>query len=151
MSEIVALASSLLMAFLFLLGAYFLPEVKVLGFELATVPFHIKVLIIVPVSMVCWITATYLTKPESKEVLNRFYQKVCPGGWWKGIDPSFIKPEKNVLNYRFVINWFAGILFVFGATFGLGYLIFQSFAKGFVCMALSVSGGLVIWNHIKNV
>lgn len=150
-SEIVALASSLLMAFLFLLGKYFLPEVRVLGFELATIPFHIKVLIIVPVSMVCWITATYLTKPESQEVLNRFYQKVCPGGWWRGIDPSLINPEKSVLNASFVINWFAGILFVFGATLGLGYLIFQSYDKGLACIFLSVVGGVVVWNNIKNI
>ena len=148
-SEIVALASSLLMAFLFLLGKHLFPEVEVLGFKLATIPFHIKVLIIVPVSMVCWITATYLTKPEPKEVLNRFYQKVCPGGWWRGVDPSFIKPEKSVLNSRFVIHWFAGICFVFGATLGLGYLIFEFYAKGFVCIFLSLLGGVIIWNHIR--
>ena len=108
-------------------------------------------LIIVPVSVICWLTATFLTKPESKEVLNRFYQKVCPGGWWRGIDPSFIKPEKSVLNFRFVINWFAGILFVFGATLGLGYLIFQSYTKGLVCILLSVVGGAVIWNNVKKI
>jgi len=150
-SEIVALASSLLMALLFLLGKYYWPELKILGFELATIPFHIKTLIIVPVSIICWLTATFLTKPESKEVLNRFYQKVCPGGWWKSIDPSFIKPERSVLNSRFVINWFAGMLFVFGATLGMGYLIFLSYIKGLVCILLSVIGGVVIWIDVKKI
>ena len=27
-----------------------------------------------------WITATYLTQPESKEVLQNFYKKIQPGG-----------------------------------------------------------------------
>lgn len=150
-SEIVALASSLVMAFFFLLGKHFWPEVNIAGFELATMPFHIKTLIIVPISIVCWLTATYLTKPESQEVLNRFYRKVCPGGWWRGIDPSLIQPARSVLNSRFVISWIAGILFIFGATLGLGYFIFQSYKKGFVCIFLFIAGGIVIWMNIKRI
>ena len=150
-SEIVALASSLMMAFFFLLGKYFWPDVSVLGFELATIPFHIKTLIIVPVSIVCWLTATCLTEPESQEVLNRFYRKVCPGGWWRGIDPSLIKPDKSVFNSRFVISWLAGILFIFGTTLGLGYFIFQSYTKGLLCFLLSVAGGVIIWINIRKI
>lgn len=150
-SEIIALASSLLMATLFLLGKSLFPEVRILGFALATFPFHIKVLMIVPVSMVCWVTATYLTKPESKEVLNRFYQKVSPGGWWRHVDRSLMDPEKSVLNYHFIINWLAGILFVFGSTFALGYFIFQSFTRAVVCLSLSLLGGGVIWNNIRRI
>jgi len=137
------------MAFFFLLGKYFWPDVSVLGFELATIPFHIKTLIIVPVSIVCWLTATCLTEPESQEVLNRFYRKVCPGGWWRGIDPSLIKPDKSVFNFDFVISWLAGILFIFGTTLGLGYFIFQSYTKGLLCFLLSVAGGVIIWINIK--
>ncbi len=54
-----------------------------------------------------------------------------------------------MLNSCFVINWFAGILFVFGSTLGLGYFIFQSYAEGFGCIFLSVLGGVIIWNNIK--
>jgi len=123
--------------------------VSIAGFELATMPFHIKTLIIVPISMVCWLTATFLTEPESQDVLNRFYRKVCPGGWWKVIDPSLINPEKSVFNFQFIISWLAGILFIFGATLGLGCFIFQSYTKGLVCMLLSIVGGVVIWINIK--
>ena len=151
MSEIVALASSLVMASLFLLGKHFWPEVSIAGFELATMPFHIKTLIIVPISIVCWLIATYLTEPESQEVLNRFYRKVCPGGWWRVIDPSLIKPDRSVFNFRFVVSWLSGILFIFGATLGLGYFIFQSYTKGVVCVLLSIVGGVVIWIYIKRI
>jgi Na+/proline symporter len=149
-SEIVALASSLLVACLFLLGKYFYPQVTILGFTFATIPFHIKTLIIVPVSIVCWLTATLLTEPEPQEVLDRFYQKVCPGGWWKVINPSFIKPDKSVFNARFVVNWFAGLLLIFGGTLGLGYVIFQSYFRAFLCILLSLLGGVTIWFTVKN-
>ena len=148
-SEIVALASSLVMAFLFLLGKHFWPEVSIAGFELATMPFHIKTLIIVPISIVCWLMATYLTKPESQEVLNRFYRKVCPGGWWRGIDPSLIQPARSVLNSRFVISFLEGILLIFGTTLGVGYIIFQSYSKGLVCVLLAIVGGVLIWIDVR--
>jgi Na+/proline symporter len=148
-SEIVALTSSLLLAMFFLLGKYLWPQATILGFEFATLPFHIKTLIIVPVSLVCWLTATFLTEPESQDVLNRFYLKVCPGGWWRGIDTSLINPEKRVLNARFVINWFSGIVLIFGTTLGLGYAIFQSYIKSLLCIMMAVMSGVVIMFTIK--
>lgn len=69
--------------------------------------------------------------------------------WWRGIDPSLFQPARSVLNSRFVISWFAGILFIFGATLGLGYFIFQSYVMGLGCMLLSILGGVVIWINIK--
>jgi Na+/proline symporter len=148
-SEIVALTSSLLLAMFFLLGKYLWPQATILGFEFATIPFHIKTLIIVPVSLVCWLTATFLTEPESQDVLNRFYLKVCPGGWWRGIDTALINPEKRVLNARFVINWFSGIVLIFGTTLGLGYAIFQSYIRSLLCIIMAALCGIVIIFTIK--
>ncbi len=145
LSEIVALSSSLLIACLFLLGKHLWPQVSILGFPLENIPFHIKTLIIVPVSIMCWLISTFLTQPEPPEVLNRFYRKVCPGGCWHGINPDFIKPEKSVLNSHFLINWLAGILLIFGATLGLGYFIFQCYMKGLACFILSITGGAIIY------
>jgi hypothetical protein len=82
---------------------------------------------------------------------KRFYRKVCPGGWWKGIDTSLIKPDKSVFNSRFVISWLAGILFIFGVTLGLGYFIFQSYTKGIICLLISLLGGVIIWINIKTI
>ena len=144
MSEIVALASSLLLAFFFLLGKYFWPQATILGFEFATLPFHIKTLIIVPVSFTCWLTATFFTGPEPKEVLNRFYGKVCPGGWWKNIDKSLINPDKQVFNARFILNWFSGIFLIFGTSLGLGYALFECYARSLVCIIMAVIGGVII-------
>ena len=144
MSEIVALASSLLLAFLFLMGKYFWPQTTILGFEFAAVPFHIKTLIIVPVSIACWLTATFFTEPESQEVLNRFYRKVCPGGWWKNIDRSLIDPDRQVFNTRFIVNWFSGIVLIFGTSLGLGYALFQCYVKSLLCLGMAVMSGVII-------
>ena len=144
MSEIVALVSSLLLGFFFLLGKYFWPQVTILGFECATIPFHIKTLIIVPVSSACWLTATFFTEPESQEVLNRFYRKVCPGGWWKNIDRSLINPDKQVFNVRFIINWFLGIVLIFGTSLGVGYALFQCYIRSLLCLGMGLISGVII-------
>jgi len=144
-SEIVALVSSLLLGFFFLLGKYFWPQVTILGFECATIPFHIKTLFIVPVSSACWLTATFFTEPESQDVLNRFYRKVCPGGWWKNIDRSLINPDKQVFNVRFVINWFLGIALIFGTSLGLGYALFQCYIRSLLCLGMGVISGITIY------
>ncbi len=149
-SEIVALVSSLLLGFFFLLGKYFWPQVTILGFECATIPFHIKTLFIVPVSSACWLTATFFTEPESQEVLNRFYRKVCPGGWWKNIDRSLINPDKQVFNVRFVINWFLGIALIFGTSLGLGYALFQCYIRSLLCLGMGVISGITIYLLQRN-
>jgi len=149
-SEIVALVSSLLLGFFFLLGKYFWPQVTILGFECATIPFHIKTLFIVPVSSACWLTATFFTEPESQDVLNRFYRKVCPGGWWKNIDRSLINPDKQVFNVRFVINWFLGIALIFGTSLGLGYALFQCYIRSLLCLGMGVISGITIYLLQRN-
>jgi hypothetical protein len=126
------------------LGKYLWPQTIILGFEFATLPFHIKTLIIVPVSIVCWLTATFLTEPESQEVLNRFYRKVCPGGWWKNIDRSLINPDKQVFNTRYIVSWFAGIVLIFGTSLGVGYAIFQCYIRSLLCLSMAVMSGVII-------
>ena len=45
-------------------------------------PFHLQLLVIVFASMVAWISVTFLTPPEPREHLVKFYSLVQPGGWW---------------------------------------------------------------------
>ena len=49
--------------------------------EWAEIPFVVAVVTII------WLIATLVTKPESKEVLNSFYERTQPGGpGWSKID-----------------------------------------------------------------
>ena len=150
-SEIVALGSSLFVALLFLVGKHLFPEMTILGFELATIPFHIKTIIIVPVSVICWLIATYLTEPEPQEVLANFYRKVYPGGWWKGMTEREERTCERVFSYRFILNFCAGLLFIFGSTLGVGYIFFQSYTLGALCLFLSLCGGVIVLFRVRRV
>ena len=85
-SEIVALGSSALLAFLNLFLTIFTPDLPVLGFAVAKMPLHIKGFIIIPITIVAWLAATFLTRPVPLDKLNEFYRRVRPGGFWGPVD-----------------------------------------------------------------
>ena len=99
-TEIVAMASATIMAFVLVL---LVPDawVETTLLDAAAV----KLLIAVSFTSLVWIATTYLTKPESMETLIRFYQQVQPGGpgWKKVIDAAekqdiLFSEEHNPLN-----------------------------------------------------
>lgn len=74
-SEIVALASSLATIL-----------VLILYTEAKGVPLELRhQILVVPVSIVCWVVATFVTAPESSEKLSGFYERVRPPGFWSPV------------------------------------------------------------------
>ena len=51
---------------------------------------HHKLMIIVPIAIIAWLSATFLTEPEPAEHLKTFYKRVQPGGWWGPITKILI-------------------------------------------------------------
>jgi len=101
-----------------------------------------KALILVPVSIITWIVVTLLTRPEPEEKLKSFYERVHPGGFW----PQEWRERWGGTPLRqHLANWGLGVVLIYGATFGLGSMIFGSFWLGVVLLALAAaSGGWVL-------
>ena len=97
--------------------------------EWATFPF------VVLVTTILWMSAMYLTQPESKEVLRSFYKKIQPGGpgWAKVID------EANADNINIVdskeqwsvpsgiIAMLLGCVLIYSCLFATGYWIYGDY------------------------
>ncbi|TKJ41282.1 sodium:proline symporter [candidate division LCP-89 bacterium B3_LCP] len=99
-----------------------------------------KALIVVPVSIVTWVTVTMLTRPEPEEKLKQFYQRVRPGGNW----PTSWKERWGSVPLRgHVVNWILGAVMIYGATFGIGLLIFGNGFVGMSLLILAVAGGFI--------
>jgi hypothetical protein len=58
-----------------------------------------RTVFIMVATLVAWVIVTLLTKPVPEEVLDRFYQRVKPPGWWRpvrqrlGVEPSVGFPK----------------------------------------------------------
>ncbi|MBJ02010.1 MAG: sodium:proline symporter [Planctomycetes bacterium] len=113
----------------------------VFGVELAV---HHKLLIIVPLSITAWVTVTFLTKPEPEATLRTFYARVQPGGWWGRIAAETEQTLEPV-SRGFFWSWIAGVAFVWGATFGVGNLVFGRTSIGLTLVAISAAGFAWLW------
>ena len=106
---------------------------------------HHKLLIIVPTAVISWLTVTFLTEPEPIDQLQKFYARVQPGGWWRPVTFNFKHTLKPVSN-GFFIQWIAGILMIYGFTFGIGNLIFNNFSNAFFLLGYALIGSYLIWD-----
>jgi Na+/proline symporter len=116
---------------------------------------------VVFVTTLIWVIATFVTKPESKEVLNSFYERTQPGGpgWTKIIKQAAEEGIEIVHNKNEgwnvpsgILAMLLGCLLIYSCLFTTGYWIY-----GETTLAISttitaiVSGYLLIrtWGKIK--
>lgn len=115
---------------------------------------------VVLITTAIWLLATYITQPESKDVLRRFYKKIQPGGpgWSKILNEA--KAENVILKDNNegwsvpsgIVAMLLGCVLIYSCMFATGYWIYgdYSYAISLTVVAI-VSGGLLIkiWKKIK--
>ncbi len=142
-SEIAALASSILITIAFETIAFIQTVQAGASYALFShppvifgLPFGIehKALVIVPLSIVTWVTVTFLTKPVSEDKLKRFYRRVHPGGIWR---KAWKERYGGAPLRAHLLNWALGAVLIYGATFGIGIWIFGRAVEGIVLLAVA--------------
>ncbi len=106
------------------------------------------VLITVFFSTLVWLSVTFLTAPESKDVLLAFYRRVRPGAaLWGPIarEATDVPPTRDGLWN--LLDWFAGCVLVYMTLFGVGKIIFGQANVGILFLAVAaVAGGVLYWD-----
>lgn len=156
-SEITAMFASGIISIVLKLtpaGAFFFaPETGVFP-DWAEYPF------VVLVTTLIWLAATFMTQPESAEVLRNFYRRIQPGGpgWAKVIADAKEDHEEIV---KKGVKWsvpagisamLVGCVLIYSCMFATGYWIY-----GKQTMALVLTGSAIIsaillirlWNRMK--
>ena len=156
-SEISAMFSSGIVSILLKLtplGAFFF------GAERGLMPSWSEFPMIVLVTSVIWVGVTYLTQPESNEVLQSFYKKIQPGGpgWNKVVKDA---EAENIAIKDKDIEWsvpsgiFAMLLgcgMIYSAMFATGYWIYGEQQNAMIATTGTVIFGfflIKIWKKIK--
>ena len=100
------------------------------------------------VTTVAWLVATFVTAPETKETLVKFYRRVHPTVYgWKPVAKLApeLPPVRDVASNAF--DWVMGCIMVYGALFGIGYLVFGEWLAGIGLLVLSaIAGYLIFWD-----
>ena len=137
-SEIIALSSSLL-SILIIIG-----YTRFHGLEL-----ELKYqILVIPISIICWITATFVTRPEPNEKLGEFYRKVRPWGFWLPI--ALENPDIRITSFiQVLINWLLGVCLVISALMGAGKIIFGSTDTGIFLLIISMIMSVLLFLRMK--
>jgi SSS family solute:Na+ symporter len=103
-------------------------------------------IITVAITSVVWLATTFLTKPESNEVLTSFYARTRPSaaGWGPiaKLRPD-IKPAGG--GWANTLDWISGCALIYGILFGTGKLLLHENGIGLALIAMGLLGGAVIY------
>ena len=112
------------------------------------------------VTTAIWVITTFITKPESKEVLQSFYKKIQPGGpgWAKVVNEA---KEDNV-EIDFGEKWsvpsgitamLLGVVLVYSVMFATGYWIYGRTMSAMVLSGVAIISGFLLikaWGRMKD-
>ncbi|MCK0158597.1 Na+:solute symporter [Cellulophaga sp. F20128] len=116
---------------------------------------------VVLITTIVWVVATYLTQPESKEVLNSFYKKIQPGGpgWAKVVEDAktdnieIVNPNEKWSVPSGIGAMVLGCVLIYSCMFATGYWIYGKTTQAIIITVIAfVSGFLLIkaWNRMKD-
>lgn len=97
---------------------------------------------------IIWVLVTYLTKPTSTSILQKFYLKVNPDGFWN-VSKAFVSEENDVLFpvkmkgnlLKTLLTWTLSIILVYSVLFSIGYIIFGKYVLGTSLLIISIISG----------
>ena len=115
---------------------------------------------VVVVTSAIWLTATFMTQPESKETLRSFYKRIQPGGpgWSKVVNDAKADGEKiKNDNEKWsvpqgITAMVLGCVLIYTIMFATGYWIYGRTEAALLLTGIAVVSGFLLiraWNKMK--
>ncbi|GAA3648608.1 sodium:solute symporter family protein [Flavivirga jejuensis] len=115
---------------------------------------------VVLVTTIIWLIATYITQPESKDVLQSFYKKIQPGGpgWTKVLNDA---KAENITLVDSGEGWsvpsgilamLLGCVLIYSCMFATGYWIYGDYNYAMALTVVTAISGVLltkVWKKIK--
>ena len=98
---------------------------------------------------ICWLLATFLTKPSHAETLGKFYEKVRPEGAWGKIREAVGIPRKKSALPILLLCWLSAITLTYSMLFFSGKLIFKEWVEAAGWGSLALVSGLLLNRLMK--
>jgi Na+/proline symporter len=112
------------------------------------------------ITTIIWVTATFTTQPESKEVLRSFYKKIQPGGpgWAKVVEEAKQDNTEIDMGEKWsvpsgILAMLLGVVLIYTIMFATGHWIYGHTTSALILTAVAlVSVFLLIkaWGRMKD-
>ena len=115
---------------------------------------------VVLVTTIIWVSVTFATQAESKEVLRAFYKKIQPGGpgWAKVVNEAAsenidLENKKEAWGVPSgILAMLLGCVMIYSCMFATGYWIYGENVKAVVLTVVAILSGFLLvkmWKKIK--
>lgn len=126
----------------------------------ALMPGWAKFPMIVLVTTIIWVSVTFLTQAESKDVLQKFYKKIQPGGpGWNKVITDAREENLELVNNKEgwsvpsgILAMLVGCALIYSLMFATGYFIYGDYLHALLLLGASVIFGVMLvklWKKIK--
>ena len=115
---------------------------------------------VVLVTTIIWLAATFMTQPESPEVLQNFYKKIQPGG--PGWNSVVVKASENNMSIKNndekwsvpkgIYAMIVGCTLIYSCMFATGYWIYGKTTLALTLTGIAIVSALVLiklWKALK--
>ncbi|KKM81071.1 hypothetical protein LCGC14_1333530, partial [marine sediment metagenome] len=114
---------------------------------------------VVVVTSAIWLTATFITQPESTQVLRSFYKRIQPGGpgWSKVVneaeaDGEMIDKGEKWSVPQGITAMLLGCVLIYSIMFATGYWIYGRTTSAMVLSGIAIVAAILLikaWNKMK--
>ena len=116
---------------------------------------YFKFPVIVLITTIVWLLATFMTKPDDDQKLIEFYKKTRPGGpgWKRIVNLPDFKNEKGYNKTwavpRGILCMLVGCLAIYSALFSTGYFIYGELYLGLILLSSTIIFSILLFNLSK--
>lgn len=115
---------------------------------------------VVLLTTTCWLIATFVTQPESKEVLRSFYRKIQPGGpgWEKVVadaamdNVQIANPNEKWSVPSGLLAMVIGCILIYSCMFATGYYIYGDYTYALSLTGVALIAAILlirVWKKIR--
>ena len=119
-----------------------------LSFVKPDIVFGWHLIVTAGVSTVCWVLVALVTQPTDENKLIAFYERVRPGSPWWGPIARKSGVAVDRMGWWDVIEWVAGLVFIYAALFGVGKLILEGWLGSLGYFIVASVAGTVLYRSV---
>lgn len=97
----------------------------------------------VGITTAAWLAAAYLLPGTQPAVLQQFYDRVQPQGYWGPYAKPNLVPRTPL--WALGVCWLAGITLVYALLFALGKFLFLQWGQGFLLATVAAASAWALW------